>query len=181
MVAAAPQVLLLGCANAGKSTLMRNLRGETSSTKKQNEYIPTVGTELLDLKLGNKKSLTLREVGGAIKQAWQVYYHAAHAVIFLADSSSLPALAPAVVEFYSVATAPSLADKPLLLLLCKRDLEQAVPLDLAHQLFRLRELQNESVPPDLVVLEVSSVTGKGIPSVMNWLAQLTTTNKRTVK
>jgi GTPase SAR1 family protein len=191
------EVVVLGPSASGKSTLLRALEQPTRNNLTQAHpphhdelydapYHPTVGVEMVRLKPKRSKdpqrrkqqqqqqqqltALTLREVGGAMMSAWDAWYENAAALIFVADTSSLAALAAAAAEFYAAISAPALAHKPTLLVLGKRDVAGAVDVEIARRILRLGELQaGARGKGGLTVCEASAAAPV---SVLGWLDEL---------
>lgn len=86
-------ILLLGLDNAGKTTLLSQIKSlftvdEVSSTA--GNTVPTVGQNVATIDLPNMY-LKIWDVGGqlSLRKLWQSYYKSAHAIIFVVDSSDV--------------------------------------------------------------------------------------------
>lgn len=134
-------LILLGCDNAGKTTLIARLNNNGAI----GDPAPTVGFSTNAGKLGTTP-LTLFDVGGGknIRGIWDSYYADVHAAIFVVDASDSSRFSEACELLHAAYAHASLARKPLLVLANKQDLPHAVgPVELAEAL-RLHELSESS-------------------------------------
>ena len=84
-------ILLLGLDNAGKTTLLEQIRATHSSTHHPNlKTVPTVGQNVATVSLPDLY-LKIWDVGGqhALRGLWQSYYASCHAIVFVIDSSDV--------------------------------------------------------------------------------------------
>lgn len=84
-------ILLLGLDNAGKTTLLEQIRAIHSSTHHPNlKTVPTVGQNVATVSLPDLY-LKIWDVGGqhALRGLWQSYYASCHAIVFVIDSSDV--------------------------------------------------------------------------------------------
>lgn len=105
-------ILLLGLDNAGKTTLMTQIRalynttasssdpvagvtGDAPPSQTAGETVPTVGQNVATIDLPNMY-LKIWDVGGqmSLRRLWKSYYKSCHAIIFVVDSSDLGQLEP---------------------------------------------------------------------------------------
>ncbi|KAM6403425.1 ADP-ribosylation factor-like protein 16 [Rhynochetos jubatus] len=166
-----PTCLLLGAAGGGKSLLARRLRhlsaeegpaelGEPPAT------LPTVGTNLTDLRLPRRA--TLRELGGSMGPIWASYYGECGAVLFVVDAANPTQVSSSCVQLLSVLAAEQLAAVPVLVLFNKIDLPCYMSLAEVKALFRLQDIVSCATQP-IATLETSACTGTGLPDVLRWL------------
>ena len=124
-------VLVVGCANAGKSLLVKQMcarskagavpgfgkynrkkRSVDDNRKNKNgknvdgavrlETQPTVGVEIDSLDAGKKGVVLLREVGSPMMAMWSSYFEDCDAVIFIVSRGDRLRLAESAVEFWQL-------------------------------------------------------------------------------
>lgn len=91
-------VLLLGLDNAGKTTLLSQIKalytlhpdGDAAPSSTAGNTVPTVGQNVATISLPDMY-LKIWDVGGqmSLRRLWQSYYKSAHAVVFVVDSTDL--------------------------------------------------------------------------------------------
>lgn len=105
-------ILLLGLDNAGKTTLMTQIRalynttssssdpeagatGDAPAAQNAGDTVPTVGQNVCTIDLPNMY-LKIWDVGGqmSLRRLWTSYYKSCHAIVFVVDSSDLGQLEP---------------------------------------------------------------------------------------
>ncbi len=194
-------VLLLGLDNAGKTTLLEQIKSIFASHDAPYEphlkTVPTVGqnVSLIDL-----PDLYLRiwDVGGqhSLRKLWQSYYSSAHAIVFVVDSTDI-----GDGDIEHLASADSSADEgrlaeckavledvlqhsdtegvPILVLANKQDREDCVEVvrikeGLVRKVFEGEKGQNVR---DSRVLPLSALTGTGVREAVEWVASRVKWNK----
>jgi len=76
------KVLLLGLDNAGKTSLLMNMKEEQFTNT-----IPTIGLNVEQIKF-RSYILTMWDVGGQATKLWKHYFEHIDAIIFVVDSTS---------------------------------------------------------------------------------------------
>lgn len=104
------KVLFLGIDNAGKSTLLFQMRDEQFK-----ETVPTVGLNVETIKYRDH-SFTLWDVSGQATRLWKHYFDKIHAVIYVIDSSDKERLPKAKTYLYRVMQDNDLKDAPVLIM-----------------------------------------------------------------
>ena len=103
------KVLFLGLDNAGKSTLLFQMR--------DNQYkdtVPTVGLNVEQIKYKND-NFTLWDVSGQATRLWKHYFDKIHAVIFVIDSADQERLPKAKILLHRCFGDKDLALAPILI------------------------------------------------------------------
>ena len=103
------KVLFLGLDNAGKSTLLFQM--------KDNEFkdtVPTVGLNVEQIKYKNE-NFTLWDVSGQATRLWKHYFDKIHAVIFVIDSGDRDRIQKAKVLLHRCFSDKDLKDAPILI------------------------------------------------------------------
>ncbi|XP_014742929.1 PREDICTED: ADP-ribosylation factor-like protein 16 [Sturnus vulgaris] len=171
-----PTLLLLGAAGGGKSLLVRRLRHIQRETQLSAEEpaelgeppatLPTVGTNLTDLRLPRK--VTVRELGGCMGPIWPSYYSECSALLFVVDASNPTQVSSSCIQLLSVLSAAPLASVPVLVLFNKIDLPCYMSLVEMKSLFRMQDIVSCATQP-ITMLETSARDGTGLAEVLQWL------------
>jgi len=87
-------ILLLGLDNAGKTTLLEQIKATYSSLNANLKTVPTVGQNVATIALPPPLPpiyLKIWDVGGqhSLRGLWQSYYASCHAIVFVIDSSDV--------------------------------------------------------------------------------------------
>jgi hypothetical protein len=70
--------------------------------------VPTIGTNLVTVRFGNKKEIAIRELGGAMAPIWKKYYSDIGSIMYVVDASNLCQIAAAGVLLYTILAEPGL-------------------------------------------------------------------------
>ncbi|KAL5116095.1 ADP-ribosylation factor protein 3 [Pleosporales sp. CAS-2024a] len=87
-------VLLLGLDNAGKTTLLEQIKAAYSPSHPNLKTVPTVGQNVATIEIPKPPIyLKIWDVGGqhSLRGLWQSYYASCHAIVFVIDSSDIGA------------------------------------------------------------------------------------------
>eukprot|EP01105_Mastigella_eilhardi_P023314 TRINITY_DN5858_c0_g1_i1.p1 TRINITY_DN5858_c0_g1~~TRINITY_DN5858_c0_g1_i1.p1 ORF type:complete len:518 (+),score=141.07 TRINITY_DN5858_c0_g1_i1:30-1556(+) len=119
-------LIMLGVDNAGKTTIVSELKGEDQSDV---IVAPTVGFSSEVLKECGM-TVKLFDLGGCenFRGIWPRYYAEVHGAIFVVDSADEARLAAAQKVFSEALSHKWLANKPILIYANKQDLAEALPL-----------------------------------------------------
>ncbi|XP_033998524.1 ADP-ribosylation factor-like protein 16 isoform X2 [Trematomus bernacchii] len=141
--------LLLGATGVGKTLLLKRLQklslhgleelGEPPST------LPTVGTNLTDLKLKKKK--------------------------FMVDSANIAQISASCIQLLSVLSAEPLHNASVLILFNKRDMPCTMSLVEIKSLFRMDDIIASATQP-ITTQELSARSGQGLQEVLSWLESI---------
>lgn len=173
------RILMLGLDNAGKSTVVKKLKGEDSSG-----VSPTLGFDICTLVYG-QYTLNIWDVGGqeTIRAYWRNYFEATDAIVWVVDSADSGRLDDCYKELRTVLHEERLAGATLLILANKQDLPGALDADAVANALRLHEeigrKRHWCVFPSSAVTPVDSVKDErhvqegtinsGIESGFKWL------------
>ena len=102
------KVLFLGLDNAGKSTLLFQMRDNAFK-----ETVPTVGLNVESIKYRGM-NFTLWDVSGQATKLWKHYFESINAIIFVIDSSDKDRMEKVKVELQKIAEDEELANAPIL-------------------------------------------------------------------
>ncbi|KKY26982.1 putative adp-ribosylation factor family protein [Diplodia seriata] len=83
-------ILLLGLDNAGKTTLLEQIKAVHSNNVPKLKTVPTVGQNVSTITLPDMY-LKIWDVGGqhSLRGLWQSYYASCHAIVFVIDSTDI--------------------------------------------------------------------------------------------
>lgn len=193
-------VLLLGLDNAGKTTLLEQIKAIYSAQGAQPNLktVPTVGqnVSLIDLP---DCYLRIWDVGGqhSLRGLWQSYYSSAHAIVFVIDSTDVGdadierlregdnsteeegRLGECKLVLEDVLQNENAEGVPVLVLANKQDREDCVEVvrikeGLVRKVFEGETGQNVR---DSRVLPLSALTGTGVKEAVEWLCSRVKWNK----
>ena len=149
------KVLFLGLDNAGKSTLLFQM--------KDNQYkdtVPTVGLNVESIKYRGM-SFTLWDVSGQATKLWKHYFDKINAIIFVVDSSDRDRIQRAHDELQKVIDDPELSTSSILVFANKQDVDGAMTHDEVYQKLGLQSVI-EARKKDIVYQGCSAKNGDGI-------------------
>jgi ADP-ribosylation factor related protein 1 len=172
------RVLILGLDNAGKTTVLEQLRSSFQGTPgpREMKIPPTVGLNLANISIGSA-DVTFWDLGGqeGLRVLWDKYYGEAHAILFVVDSSDAEHLGEALRELRGVLGDSSLADAPVLIFMNKKDLSGASSLPRES----LKALQDIGGNKAILVRDVSALDGEGVLDGLKALLKIVPTCPRT--
>ncbi|KAI9838093.1 MAG: hypothetical protein M1819_006249 [Sarea resinae] len=193
-------VVLLGLDNAGKTTLLEQIKSQFSSLAQPPEpnlkTVPTVGQNVSTITLQNLY-LKIWDVGGqhSLRKLWQSYYASCHAIVFVIDSSDVGdadieklgrgdmgaggRLEECKLVLESVLQNEDAEGVPLLVLANKQDREDCVETvrikeGLVRKVF---EGEHGGGVRDSRVLPISALTGTGVREAVEWICSRVKWNK----
>lgn len=174
-------VLILGLDNAGKTTILEQVRYMFSNNgampQPGKNYRPTVGLNVGRVEVGKAK-LILWDLGGqeALRSIWPKYYHGAHSIIYLVDSSDAEHLEESREELAAIVRHPELRDVPILVLANKQDLRGSSPAEVVEASLSLAAL---SPTQAIKIQPTAAISGQGINEGISWFIDVMQTNPRT--
>ncbi|PXF48099.1 ADP-ribosylation factor-like protein 2 [Gracilariopsis chorda] len=116
------RILVLGLDNAGKTTIMKRLKGEDVHS-----VSPTLGFDINTLEF-DKYKLNMWDVGGqqTIRTYWRNYFEQTDGIIWVVDSADVARLSDCRAELETILMEERLAGASLLVLANKQDLSGAL-------------------------------------------------------
>lgn len=159
-------MLLLGLANAGKTTLLYRLAlGEVVSAH------PTIGSNVEEVVDGNIR-LQVWDLGGqeSLRPSWSAYFTSTSAVIFVVDSSDTVNPLLAKMELFNLLLHQDLRGVPLLVLANKQDLPTARTPTLICEELNLTAILDRPMRLE----PCSALTAAGLDSALSWLTETLT-------
>ena len=200
-------ILLLGLDNAGKTTLLEQIKSLYTSHEPKLDTVPTVGQNVSLIDLPNLY-LRIWDVGGqhSLRRLWQSYYASAHAIVFVVDSSDIGDAdlghLPSDTSTINTTTTSSAADHegrlnecrlvledvlqhsdtsgvPVLVLANKQDREDCVEVVRIKEGFVRKVFEGDKGGNvrDSRVLPLSALTGTGVKEAVEWVCTRVAWNK----
>ncbi|XP_063677130.1 ADP-ribosylation factor K-like [Bolinopsis microptera] len=159
----AASIIIVGLANAGKSSLVRILKDEDGE---EVLTAPTIGHVVETINYKNIVNLHIWDLGGQdkLRILWQRYFLTAEAVIFVVDSSETDRFTEALGELEAVLKAEELRIVPILVLANKQDMVTVGTQDLV-EMFDLSHISDRPFK----VFKCSIKNNEGIEEAMKWL------------
>lgn len=130
------RILILGLDNAGKTTIVKHLKGEDVHS-----VSPTLGFDINTLEFENYR-LNLWDVGGqqTIRAYWRNYFEQTDGIIWVVDSADVTRLTNCKHELERLLMEERLAGASLLILANKQDLAGALKTDEIIQHLALNDM-----------------------------------------
>ncbi|KAF2673230.1 P-loop containing nucleoside triphosphate hydrolase protein [Microthyrium microscopicum] len=196
-------ILVLGLDNAGKTTLLEQIKALHSPHAHPNlNTVPTVGQNLSVISLPDMY-LKIWDVGGqhSLRGLWQSYYASCHAIVFVVDSSDVGdadlaklaamhegeeveevddgRLGECRLVLEDVLQHADAEGVPLLVLANKQDREDCVEVVRIKEGFVRKVFEGEKggALRDSRVLPCSALTGTGVEEAVEWLRSRVKWNK----
>lgn len=165
-------LLLVGLDNAGKTTAIKGIQGES-----QDDVAPTVGFSSIELQLDNFE-ITVYDLGGGrkIRSIWQNYYAEVHGIIFVIDASAEDRLSECQETLETVLSQEYVKGKRVLILANKQDQEGALDeIDICDQLDLETMVNNSKCPCRVETCSAIQGSGKKVDKSLRegfrWLLQ----------
>jgi len=199
-------ILLLGLDNAGKTTLLEQIKALPSNTNATSAHpnlktVPTVGQNVATIALSRPDVyLKIWDVGGqhSLRGLWQKYYASCHAIVFVIDSSDV-----GDADIEKIAESGGMSDEdagrleecrlvlesvlqhsdaegvPLLVLANKQDREDCVEVVRIKEGFVRKVFEGDKGGSvrDSRVLPCSALTGTGVEEAVEWVRSRVLWNK----
>lgn len=192
-------ILLLGLDNAGKTTLLEQIKALYSPHLHPNlKTVPTVGQNVSTVDLPDMY-LKVWDVGGqhSLRGLWQSYYSSCHAIVFVVDSTDVGdadierlskgqldeneegRLGECKLVLEDVLQNQDTEGVPILVLANKQDREDCVEVVRIKEGLVRRVIEGEKGGSvrDSRVLPLSALTGTGVKEAVEWLCSRVKWNK----
>lgn len=177
-------ILILGLDNAGKTTLLEQIKRHYNPTAKMiplERITPTIGQNVHTISV-DKTLLKFWDLGGQteLRELWGEYFTHCHAVIFVVDSSDKDRIEEVSRELIKVIDSSESYDGldtsiPILMLANKQDLKDKLEVEDIKEIFnKMAERLNAR---DSKVLPVICKTGEGVSDAVEWLQVRLVRNK----
>ena len=150
------KVLFLGLDNAGKSTLLFQMRDNQFK-----ETVPTVGLNVESIKYRGM-SFTLWDVSGQATKLWKHYFDKINAVIFVVDSSDRERIIRAAEELTKVIEDEELGGAPILVFANKMDIEGIMPEQEVYEKLDLKKYEGGEQRKEILFQQCSAKNGDGV-------------------
>ena len=118
------RVLLLGLDNAGKTSILIQLKENTFTQAS----VPTIGLNIEQVEFRDY-NLTFWDVGGQATKLWKHYFDSIDGIFYVVDSADRERLKKARDELHRVGRDPAVGGVPYVIMINKSDLEDRVPLE----------------------------------------------------
>ena len=167
------QITFVGLANAGKTTLLKRIKGgiqQDTPVTMDMDILPTMGMNIETLKIEDLEVMAV-DLGGQPSlqtSLWEPFVSKSQGLVFVFDSVDQSKIKEAgdwlrrVIEW-----APE--DSSFLFLANKQDLDEAMSLENIIQLLGLEEIMAER-PRTFAVYQCSALTGEGVKEPWKWLS-----------
>ena len=150
------KVLFLGIDNAGKSTLLFQMRDQQFK-----DTVPTVGLNVETIKYRDH-TLTLWDVSGQATRLWKHYFDKINAVIYVIDSSDRERLPKSKTYLHRVLQDKELKDAPILIMANKQDKEGCLTPEQLFEELGMPAVMKEGSRKDVMFQGCSAMTGVGV-------------------
>lgn len=174
-------VLIIGLDNAGKTTMLEQMRVMYSNlpgTRSVGDMKipPTVGLNIGRFDANRNSKMVIWDLGGqaGLRVLWEKYFADAHAVIYVVDGLDKERIAESRSELEKILADPDLQGAPLLLMLNKQDLSNTTELsNIAKQLHLEVTDRKVKIQPS------SGLNGHGVKDGLEWLLEVLPELERT--
>eukprot|EP00753_Platysulcus_tardus_P014272 PLAT4282.1.p1 GENE.PLAT4282.1~~PLAT4282.1.p1 ORF type:complete len:279 (+),score=96.84 PLAT4282.1:117-953(+) len=163
------KLLILGVDNAGKTTVLEQMKGIFSNKEGMppERITPTLGLNVGRLSIDGC-DVECNDVGGGarFRSIWSSYYEDAHGLLFVVDASDEERFEEAAKTLHAVLEEEALAGVPLVILANKQDVPGAKSeLDISHAL----RLGGCGVERPMHIVLASALTCEGLEAAGMWV------------
>jgi GTPase SAR1 family protein len=164
-------IVVIGPRSSGKSFLVSRLH-YLSETKRLSPFDPIVFPKPTDgiADTGFKfrgSTCTFKELGGGGIKNWRNHATSALGIIYVFDAADLTVSATNLIWLNDLLTEKSVEQKPILIVLAKCDIPDAVQFDSIDKIIGFDRILN---PARLSYLETSAISGVGLVELFKWVA-----------
>ncbi|GAQ78921.1 ADP-ribosylation factor [Klebsormidium nitens] len=156
------RLLMVGLDNAGKTTIVKRINGEDTST-----ISPTLGFNIKTMQYKNFR-LNIWDVGGqkTLRAYWRNYYEQTDGMIWVVDSSDLRRLDDCRAELHGLLKEEKLAGASLLIFANKQDITGALR---PEQIAKVLQLDLMDGSRHWKIVGCSAVGGDGLLTGFDWI------------
>ncbi|EDO39279.1 predicted protein [Nematostella vectensis] len=163
-------ILILGLDNAGKTTLLEQIKRKFCKTYNGipfEKITTTVGLNIGKITISHVK-LMFWDLGGQqeLRTLWDKYFEECHGVIYVIDSTDSKRLDESHNAFEEALTHKALEGVPLLVLANKQDAQGSLCVDKIEPIFSQGSLVTRR---DYYIQPTSALNGDGIEGGIHWL------------
>lgn len=166
-------VLILGLDNSGKTTFLEQAKCKLNKNYKQVDLTRIAST--VGLNVGKIETsgviLNFWDLGGQkeLQLLWDKYFLEAHCIIWVVDSSDRARLSQSVEAFNSIIRNELLNNLPLIFVINKQDIPNAMhPSEIAHA---FRSSLDQIGDRRFISIPASALRGTGIHESINWIGE----------
>jgi len=155
--------LFRGLDNAGKTTIVRRLKGAQDLS----QVMPTLGFNI-DTLIHKSYSLNIWDVGGqkTLRPYWRNYFEATDAIIWVIDSTDRARLSDTMTELNQLLLEERLASASLLVFANKQDLAGAMSTE---EIETALDLKGKSTGHRWKVMPCSAISGMNVMEGLDWV------------
>ncbi|PLW14764.1 hypothetical protein PCANC_01745 [Puccinia coronata f. sp. avenae] len=159
------RILMLGLDNAGKTTIVRRLKGGLDLST----VMPTLGFNI-DTIIHKSYSLNIWDIGGqrTLRPYWKNYFESTDAIIWVIDSTDRDRLSDTMMELNELISEERLAGASLLVFANKQDLTGAMSTEEIKLALDLRSLP---IGRRWCVLACSAISGLNVMEGLDWVVE----------
>eukprot|EP00897_Mesotaenium_endlicherianum_P005497 jgi/Mesen1/4976/ME000248S04264 len=156
------RILMVGLDNAGKTTIVKQINGEDTST-----ISPTLGFNIQTMQFKDYQ-LNIWDVGGqkTLRPYWRNYFERTDGLIWVIDSADVRRLGDCRAELHGLLQEERLAGATLLIFANKQDIPGAVT---SADIARILELEVMEKSRHYHIVSCSAITGEGLFEGFEWL------------
>lgn len=171
-------ICVLGPCKSGKTILLKRLQDQNFEPIKDFFSLPstvqTNGTNVLRLivrrtEQNDNIEFILQEIGGEIIELCLDFVDKCTKIIYVIDTSELDQLSFNFKYLMKLLTSDCVMNKPVLIVLNKIDLHSSLQIDEYEKMLFIDHLVNEFKTNHLIIQRSSSLTGKGLKEIFDWI------------
>eukprot|EP00029_Vermamoeba_vermiformis_P003213 TRINITY_DN135_c0_g1_i1.p1 TRINITY_DN135_c0_g1~~TRINITY_DN135_c0_g1_i1.p1 ORF type:complete len:180 (-),score=41.19 TRINITY_DN135_c0_g1_i1:201-740(-) len=161
------EIVIIGLDNAGKTTVLQQMKASLGLTGDKISTIPTIGCNV-EIVMHNKQKMKVTDMGGkeSNRSLWEHNYKAADAIVFVIDSADQDRIEEVKEEVHKILKDPELPeDVKLLFFANKQDVKGACDTSELKQKLGLNDIKDRAWRMDGTV----ATEATGVASGLDWL------------